>query len=69
MRYLLRLHLAVEAFGTTPLQYRLGNLAKNPASDDEKKKLGMHELRRAGNYQEGYLIQLIPLLQDGTGTH
>ena len=40
----LRIRLAVEVFGATPLQYPLGNLAKNPASDDEKKQLGIHEL-------------------------
>ena len=40
----LRIRLAVEVFGATALQYRLGNLAKNPASDDEKKQLGRIEL-------------------------
>lgn len=40
----LRIRLAVEVFGATPLQYPLGNLAKSPASDDEKKQLGIHEL-------------------------
>lgn len=40
----LRIRLAVEVFGATALQYPLGNLAKNPASDDEKKQLGRIEL-------------------------
>jgi hypothetical protein len=40
----LRIRLAVEVFGATAMQYPLGNLAKNPASDDEKKQLGRIEL-------------------------